>query len=128
GRPIARIGPDAHDFARRIARVNIRWIIDVELHQVRRRDHSVSPISLIEGRRGIEVRAQAGIGVADAMDCSLDLRLFGTVVFDDVDLAATWPRDAVVSQQPERRPNALAGRNLDARLHPAVGKLFPEAS
>src|SRR5216684_7248915 len=60
--------------------------------------------------------------ISRSMDCAVNhSRLFADILHD-VDLAAAGPSccSNVVAQHPERGPNPLAARNLDARLKTAV--------
>src|SRR5438067_604983 len=57
------------------------------------------------------------------MKRSMDHRRFPADIFHDVDLAAVGPMNSIdiVAQHPERRPDALAKRNLDPGFDTAIG-------
>src|SRR5713101_3822918 len=74
------------------------------------------------------MHSQSSICVSDAVNGSLDLSRFGSVVLHDVDLAPAWPGDAVIAHHPERRPDGLASWNLNAGFDSAVGEFLAKAA
>src|SRR5579859_5006363 len=123
GCAIARVGSHPHDFAGGVAGIDVAGTVNVELNQKGRPDHAEGMKSIGEWRCGIEVCPQSGVRIADAMDGPLDLGRLGPVVLHDVNFAAARPTDAVVAQHPERRPDGLAGRNLNVGFNPAILKV-----
>ena len=59
------------------------------------------------------------------MDRAVDDVWLPADVFHDVNLTAVRPADRadVVAKHPERRPDSLAVRDLDACLDPSIGEL-----
>src|SRR3989442_12321433 len=57
------------------------------------------------------------------MKSAVNDRRFLSNIFHDVDLAAVRPASStnIVTQHPERRPDALAVRDFDSRFKPSVG-------
>src|SRR5262249_11692270 len=73
-------------------------------------------------RQGVESSRAVPARVSRPVNRAVDDRRLSPDVFHDVDLAARRPAHAgdVVAEHPERGPQALSGRQLDARLEASV--------
>src|SRR3979490_3181038 len=74
-------------------------------------------------RQGVRAADAELVRIAGTVKGAVDRGRFAADVFQDIDLPTVRPANLLdlVAKHPERRPQSLTVRNLDARLDAAIG-------